>query len=203
MTGEPDLRRVATQGRIAGTCGIASQLIAFTSLLIVVASSPWFSWTEDYVSVLGIRGSTRMLFNWGLILAGVFSLIFAIGLRKRILLSLLGQLGAASLVLGSIAFSGIGIFPRSIDLPHDLASIAFFVFIILALLLVGVAALIASRLGWGLLSLLAGTLILVFWLVPWPWSGGAIPQLLFCLPWSLWTIVLGIGLLVRTSPIDA
>ena len=87
MTGEPNLRRVAMQRRIAGACGITSQLVALTSLLIVVSSSPWFSWTEDYVSVLGIRGSARMLFNWGLILTGLFSLIFAIGLRKRILLS--------------------------------------------------------------------------------------------------------------------
>ena len=87
-----------------------------------------------------------------------------------------------SLILGSVAFSGIGIFPSSVDLPHDLASVAFFVFIILALLLIGVAAITASRVGWGLPSLIAGALILVFWLVPWPWSGGAIPQLLFCLP---------------------
>ncbi|MFC1965967.1 DUF998 domain-containing protein [Chloroflexota bacterium] len=202
MTEEPNLRRVATQGRIAGACGITSQLVVFTSLLVVVSSSPWFSWTKNYVSVLGIRGSATMLFNWGLILAGLFSLIFAIGLRKRILLSRLGQLGAVSLILGSIAFSGIGIFPRSIDLPHDLASVAFFVFIILALLLVGVAAINASRVGLGLLSLTAGALSLVFWLVPWPWSGGAIPQLLLCLPWSLWTIVFGIVLLVRASPID-
>ncbi len=202
MTGEPNLSRVAMQGRIAGTCGITSQLVAFISLLIVVSSSPWFSWTEDYVSFLGIQGSARMLFNWGIILAGLFSLIFAVGLRKRILLSRLGQLGVVSLIFGSIAFSAMGMFPISVDLPHDLASIAFFVFIILALLLVGVAAITASRVGWGLLSLIAGALILVFWLVPWTWSGGAIPQLLFCLPWSLWTVVFGVVLLMRASPID-
>ena len=107
-----------------------------------------------------------------------------------------------SLILGSMATSAIGIFPRNIDLPHDLASIAFFVFVALALLLVGAAAITASQMTWGLLSLTAGVLILVFQLVPWPWSGSAIPQLLSCLPWSVWTVVLGARLLIGSSPID-
>ena len=107
-----------------------------------------------------------------------------------------------SLILGSMAISAMGIFPRTIDLPHNLASIAFFMFITLALLLVGVAVITASQMRWGLPSLTAGVLIIAFQLVPWPWSGGAIPQLLFCLLWSLWTIAFGVGLLVRTSPVD-
>ncbi len=188
--------------RIAGVCGITSQLVVFTALLVVISSSPWFSWTGNDLSVLGVEGSATTLFNWGLVLTGVLSLIFAIGLRQSLLSSRLGQLGMVSLVLGSIAISAVGIFPRTIDLPHDLASVAFFMFIIMALLLVGVAAIAASQMRWGLLSLMAGVLIVAFWLVPWPWSGGAIPQLLFCLPWSLWTIIFGVGLLVRASPID-
>ena len=143
-----------------------------------------------------------MLFNWGLILTGVLSLIFAIGLGHNLLFSRLGQLGMVSLILGSMAISAMGIFPRTIDLPHDLASIAFFVFVALALLLIGAAAVTASQMLWGLLSLTAGVLILVFQLVPWPWSGGAIPQLLSCLPWSLWTIVFGVKLLMGSSPVD-
>ena len=188
--------------RIAGVCGITSQLVALTALLVAISSSPWFSWTENHISVLGVKGSAATLFNSGLILAGVLSLIFAIGLRQSLLSSRLGQLGMVSPILGSIAFSAMGIFPQSVDLPHDSASVAFFIFIILALLFIGAAAIMASQMRWGLLSLTAGILILIFWRVPWPWSGGAIPQLLFCLPWSLWTIVFGVGLLVRARPVD-
>jgi len=188
--------------RIAGACGIASQLVVLTALLVTISGSPWFSWTENHISVLGVEGSATALFNWGLILTGILSLIFAIGLRQSLLSSRLGRLGIASLILGSMAISAVGIFPRTIDLSHDLASVAFFMFIIMAFLLVGVAAIAASQMRWGLLSLMAGVLILAFWLIPWSWSGGAIPQLLFCLPWSLWTIIFGIGLLVRASPID-
>ncbi len=188
--------------RIAGVCGITSQLVGLIALLVVISSSPWFSWTENDISVLGVEGSATTLFNGGLILTGLLSLIFAIGLGRSLLSSRLGQLGVVSLILGSIAISAVGIFPRSIDLPHDVASVAFFMFIILALLFIGVAAITASQMRWGLLSLVAGVLIIAFWLAPWPWSGGAIPQLLFCLPWSLWTIIFGVGLLVRANPVD-
>ncbi|MFC1864900.1 DUF998 domain-containing protein [Chloroflexota bacterium] len=188
--------------RIAGVCGIASQLVALTALLVAASSSSWFIWTESHLSALGVEGSTTKLFNCGLILTGVLSLIFAIGLGKSLLSSRLGQLGMASLILGSVSISAVGIFPRTFDLPHDLASIAFFMFVTLALFLIGVAAIMASQMIWGLLSLMAGVLIIAFPLVPWPWSGGAIQQLLSCLSWSLWTIVFGLGLLVRASPVD-
>ena len=188
--------------RISGTCGIISQLTALAVLLIVISSSPWFSWTENNISVLGVEGSATTLFNSGFILTGVLSLIFAIGLGKTLLSSRLGRLGMSSLILGSMAISATGIFPRSIDLPHDVASAASLVFIALALLLIGIAAVTASQMKWGLLSLTAVVLMIVVKLVPWPWSGGAIPQLLFCLPWSLWTVVFGAVLLVRSSPVD-
>ncbi len=188
--------------RIAGVCGITSQLVVLVVLLVAISSSPSFSWTEDYISVFGVEGSTATLFNSGLILAGVFSLIFAIGLGKSLLSGRLGQLGMASLVLGSMATSAMGIFPQTIDLPHDLASILFFVFTTGALLLIGVAAITASQMRRGLLSITAGVLIITFRLVPWPWSGGAIPQLLFFLPWSLWMIAFGLVLLLRPGPVD-
>ncbi len=188
--------------KIAGACGITSQLIALTMLLVVTYNSPWFSWTEHNISVLGVEGSLTAVFNWGLILTGIFSLIFAIGLRKNLLLSRLGQFGVISLIISSVAIFALGIFPRSIDLPHDVASVVSCLFIIVALLLVGAAAISASQLKWGLLSFIAGILIIAFWQIPWTWSGGAIPQLLFCLPWSLWTIVFSIMLLVSSSPVD-
>ena len=198
----PNSGRVALLTRIAGVCGITSQLVGLMVLLIVIYSSPWFSWTENDVSVLGVEGSGTTLFNSGLILVGVLSLIFATGLWRSFLSSRTGRLGMASLILGSIAISATGVFPRSIDLPHDLSSIAFFVFIALALLLIGSAAITVSRIRWGALSLVAGVLIIIFQLVPWPWSGGAISQSLSCLPWSLWTIAFGVRLLVRPGPLN-
>ncbi len=187
---------------VAGICGIASQLTGLATLLVAISSSPWFGWTEDNISVLGVEGSTAMMFNYGLVLTGVLSLVFAIGLGQSLLSNRPGKFGVVSLILGSLAISAMGVFPRTMDLPHDLASIAFFVFMTLALLLIGVALITRSRMRWGLLSLVAGMLMLVFQVVPWPWSGGATLQLLSCLPWLLWTVISGFGLLLKPSLFD-
>jgi len=188
--------------KISGVCGIASQLVGATVVLVVISGSPWFSWTENDLSILGVEGSAAAVFNWGLILTGLLSLIFAIGLWKSLIRSRAGYFGMASLILGSISISAVGVFPRTINLPHDSASIAFFVLITMALVLVGVAAIVTSQIVWGVLSLAAGALMLVFMLVPWPWSGGAIEQLLSCLPWALWTVAFGIWLLMGTRSVS-
>ena len=108
-------------------------------MLAVLSMSPWFSWTENYLSVLGVEGSATALFNSGLILTGLLSLIFVIGLWKNFLSGQLpGLLGMISLVLGSVAFSAMGIFPRSTGIPHNSASPAFFLFISLAIFLIGI-----------------------------------------------------------------
>ena len=195
----------ATTIRIAGICGIISQVVGFIVLLAVISRSPWFSWTENHLSILGVGGSASTLFNCGLVLVGILSLMFAIGLRKSILLGKrLGQVGAVSLALGSCAIGAMGIFPRTTGISHDCASLALFTFITLSLFLIGVAMMTSSEKWLGLVTLIAGVLMVIFdvlmvtfQLVPWPWSGGAILQALSCLPWSLWSIVFGTRLLIR------
>ena len=193
-------RRTAMVRRITGLCGIISQLIGFTAVLVASSNSPWFSWTENHISVFGVEGSAKTLFNGGPILAGIVSVIFAIGLGRCLLSGRLGQLAMVSLILGSIAVFDMGVFPRTFDFMHGASATVFFVCITLALLLIGVTAIAASQMTWGLLSITAGVLVAVPQLVLGPLSGGAILQLLAYLPWSLWTIAFGIMLLV--SPIS-
>jgi len=150
MIKESNSGKVAGLRSIAGVCGITSQFAGVIVILVTVSSSPWFSWTENYISVLGVEGSATMLFNSGLILIGVLSLVFAVGLGTSLLSGgLLGQSGMVSLILGSSAIAAMGIFPRTTGLPHDLASLAFFVFVALALLLIGAMAITTSQMLWG------------------------------------------------------
>ncbi len=183
--------------RIYGVCGISAQLVALAALLLTLSRSPWFSWTEDDISLLGAEGAATTIFNGGLVLAGLLSLIFVIGLGRSFLSNRLGRLGMTSLVLGAMAISAIGIFPRTIRLAHNLASAAFFVFIPLAIFIIGIRAITAGRMVLGSLSLIAAFATIALLLAPWPWPGGAISQLLAYLPWSLWAVALGVGLLVR------
>ena len=197
--------KVPVSSRIAGVCGIASQLAGLATVLVTVSVSPWYSWTENYVSVLGTEGSVTVLFNSGLILTGVLGLIFAAGLWRNLpsgLLNRPGKAGVACLVLGSASLSAMGIFPRSIEYPHNIASITFLFFIVLGFLLIGLTGITGSSKKWGWLSLGAGLSILVLQPVPWPWSGGAIQQMLFCLPWSLWTVVISARLLAGNRAVS-
>ena len=187
--------------RVSGVCGIASPVVGLTVILVAISNSPWFSWAEDDISILGVEGSTTMLFNWGLILTGLLSLVFVIGLRKNFVSGRMGRLGMNGLLLGSVAISATGILPRSIDVPHDIVSIGAFACGALALLLIGFAAIGSRRMMLGVLCLIGGVLTGTFLLIPWPWSGGAIEQLLACLPWSLWTIAFAVRLLKGTNPV--
>jgi len=187
--------RVNIPPKVAGASGIASQLAIGATLLAAVVRSPWFSWTGCDISVLGVEGPATALIRWGLIAGGLLNVPFALGLSTTLPRDRLFRFGTGFLVLGSLALVGIGAFPRSIDLPHDLSSVLFFVFVTMALIVLGVGAIAVSRLGWGLSCTAAGVLMAVLQLVSWPWEGGAIPQVLATVPWSVWTIVNG-GVLV-------
>ena len=196
-------RRAAVVRKITAVCGIISQLVGLTALFVAaISNSPWFSWTEEHISAFGVEGSAKMLFNSGLILAGIFSLTFAIGLGRCLLSGRLGQLAMVFFILGSIAVFSIGTFPRTWDFAHGTSTAVFFVCITLAPLLIGVVAITASQVTWGLLSITTAVLVAAFLLIPGPLAGGAITQLLAYLPWSLWMIAFGIMLLVRPISLE-
>ena len=195
---ETSYRGLTVLRRFAGVCGIASQVIALVILLVAVYQFPWFSWTEQDLSILGVEGPAATLFNSGLIITGALSLIFALGLAKSLLSGRFpGRLGVVSLFLGSAALSATGIFPETNVISHNFASIAFLIFISIAILFIGIRALAVWSKIWGVLSITAAILIVAFQQAPWPWSGAAIPQLLSCWLWSWWTTAFAIRLLVK------
>ena len=147
---------------------------------------------------LALKGGAAALFNGGLIGGGILSLLFAIGLRWSILWKRFwGRLGVASLVLGSVALCAIGLFPRNLDVPHDSASLAFFWFIPLALFMIGGVTYTESHKILGFLTMVGAGLSIGIQLIPWPWSGGALPQMFSCFPWMLWSTVFAAMLLVQ------
>ena len=186
--------------RIAALCGVISPITGFTLLSLAAFYSPWFRWTGNYLSDLGTRGDdASMLFNSGLIAGGILSTLFAIGLRQSRLLSSspLGRLGALALILGSCAVWAIGVFPLETGAPHAYAARTFFTLIPFSLLLIGAAMMASAEKTLGLFTLIMGVVTVAVALIPWPWDGGAIPQMLSVLPMAAWSVVLGIGLLTR------
>jgi hypothetical membrane protein len=141
-----------------------------------------------------------MLYNGGLILAGLLGIIFAVGLGQCFLSGRLGQLGTGLLILGTTAVFTMGVFPRTWDFIHGASTVTFFVCITLALILIGIAAMITSRTILGVLSVSAGILVAAIQLILGPFDGGAVVQLLSFLSWSLWMLALGIILLLSPLP---
>ena len=188
--------------RISGICGIAFPLVGLSVILAVISRATWFSWTEYDISVLGVEGSATVFFNLGLIFTGLLGVVFLTGLSKNLVSNRIGKLGLLSLLLGSVGISGTGLFPRSGGVPHDIASVGGYVFMVLALVLIGFAAMRNRRMMVGVSCVLGGVITIVILTVPWPWSGGAIEQVLACIPWASWTIMFGVRLLVNARPIE-
>ena len=199
MIESPTSSRAATVRRMTGVCGIISQLVGITALVVVISRAPEFNWTEDHISFFGVEGSTKTIYNSGLIVVGILSLIFAIGLGRCLLSGWLGQSAMVFFILGSAAVFTMGACPRTWDFAHGASTVAFYVCIIAALVLTGAAAITASQVIWGLLSITTAVFVAALLLIPGPLAGGAITQLLAYLPWALWTIALGVVLLVNPS----
>lgn len=197
MNGSNPSGRWALYTRAAGFCGTLSPVLGVTLVAIATHVCPSFSWTENYLSLLGVEQSSRALFNGSLIAGGALNIVFAIGFARSLPRRwLVRPLATVGLVSGACALAAIGIFPRTTGLPHDVASIAFFLLVPLSLIVIGTGQFISSVKGWGAFSFACAVLMIVLQLVPWPWSGGAIAQLLAGGPWFLWLIVFGTRLLL-------
>jgi hypothetical membrane protein len=174
--------------RIAGACGILLPFVIFVTLGISLSLSPWFIWTENALSDLGIQQNTAFLFNNGLILAGILTLIFSLGLIKI----LSNKTGAYFLMVSSVALIGIGLFPETIFTLHFLTSATFFVFLAIGLLIIGLTVKktpFERRIG--LLALLFVVLAVASSFFIFRFEGIALIEALCCFPAFIWCLITG------------
>ena len=119
--------------QLAGICGVLLPIVVFFSTGAALSESPWFSWTQHALSDLGVEGISAFFFNNGIIIAGLLLLVFAYGLSKK----LTNKTGAYALTISSLALVGVGLIPMTIFALHFALSIVFFVFLVLALFIIG------------------------------------------------------------------
>jgi len=189
--------------KISGICGIITPIVAFTCILLAIASYPQFSWTGNALSDLGVvEGITAVLFNFGLIIGGILALVFASGLFVFLRNKMLGGIGASIFLLAALALMAIGIFPENVKPTHYYASVAFFVLFLISILVIGATFLLTVKVKMGLFTFLAAAVAAVVWIIRWttPFvSGVAIPETLFAASASMWSIVLGFKMLKEAS----
>jgi hypothetical membrane protein len=175
--------------RVAGICGILLPVVMFSCLGLSIASSPWFSWTEHALSDLGIQQSTAALFNYGMIIGGILTFIFSLGLIKI----LSKRTGAYLLMVSSFALIGIGVFPETVFYLHFFTSASFFVILTVSFLIIGVT--IKQNFfekSIGFLALLIALIAMISSLFLFQLKGIALSEAFSCFPGFMWCLIVGV-----------
>ncbi len=193
--------------KISGVCGILAPIIAFACTLSAIASHSQFSWLDNALSDLGIvEGATAILFNLGLIISGVLTLIFSLGLFMLLRNKVLGFAGTLILAVGALALALIGIFPESAKPMHYYASVSFFALFPISMLLICAEFLSSSRTKMGLFTFVTAGFAAIVWTVQFtvrPVPGVAIPETLSALAALAWIAVLGFEMFREASHLTA
>ena len=103
--------------------GIIGPLVVIPLTLLDVYLSPWFSWSSNALSDLGVHPYSY-LFNGGLIFEAVSNFIFAIALRK---LDLTSSGTAAALAVAGISLGFVGIFNENHPPFHLIFALIYFI----------------------------------------------------------------------------
>lgn len=186
--------------KISGFSGVIAPIVAFTSILLAIASSPDFNWTENALSDLGVQeGVTSFLFNAGLIVGGIFAILFAVGLFTFARENLLGRIGALVFVLDAAALAAIGVCPENVEPLHLYASVIFFTLFPISMFFLAASFLQMSKMKIGFFIFIAAIVATVVWTFPFG-RGVAIPETLSALSASIWFIVLGCEILKKSAP---
>ena len=187
--------------RIAGFFGIAAPLMGFTMIILAINASPWFSWTGNALSDLGVSGLGSAIFNSGLPMTGAMLMIFSLGLFELTEGCWVGRVGSVLFVAGALLLCGIGAFPETAGRVHYYISVAFFVSLPLSLFVLGAFMVGHGMRGFGVLSFTAGAFAAGVWSLQ--WSSVAIPEALSSLAVGVWSSSLGLWMMrggVRGRP---
>lgn len=173
---------------LAGLCGVAAPLVALSCVFIAISLSPWFSWSANALSDLGV-GEASWVFNFGLMAGGVLTMVHAAGLFLALKGRPMRRVGAAVLFVDAVSMFGIGLFSEAAGIIHFYFSVAFFVLFPISLFLLGAGATVAGHRKFGAFTILIGILAALPW--AFGWSAVAIPELLSALAAAVWSVVQG------------
>ncbi|MCP8304885.1 MAG: DUF998 domain-containing protein [archaeon] len=180
--------------RVSAWFGVIAPIWALASIGTSIALSPWFSWTDNALSDLGVSG-VAPIFNSGLIVGGTLAFLFIVGLARMERANRLGLLGSVVLMVSTLSLIGIGVFSEAFRPIHFYLAVALFVSLIIASIILSIrfALNVATR-RLSIFTLLVGIISFISW-VGWFFirlKGIAIPETISaCMAFSL-LIVLSI-----------
>jgi len=176
--------------KMAGFFGIAAPILGFMMIFLAIRLSPWFSWTGNALSDLGVSGLGAIIFNNGLLMTGSFMMVFFLGFFELSEGSQLGRLGSGIFLMCAILLCAIGFFPETAGAIHQHVSVAFFVSIPIYKFVLGAFMVRNDMRKVGLLSFITGASAVIVWMPA--WSSFAIPEMITALAVGVWSSVIGV-----------
>jgi hypothetical membrane protein len=158
-------------------------------VFLAIGMAPWFSWTGNALSDLGVGGLTAIVFNGGLAMTSSVMMAFSIGLYELTRGSRLGTAGFVLFLAASCWLLGIALFPETAGRVHLYFSVAFFTTLPIALVAYTAYALRKGIRWLSLLSILCGITAASVWALD--WDAVAIPEALSALAVGVWSVVTG------------
>jgi len=174
--------------KIAGLCGVLVPIVVFVCIGLSMTQAPWFKWTHNALSDLGIKSNAAAFFNIGMMLGGILTFVFSLGLIRI----LSNKIGAYILSLSALGLIGIGLFPETIFTLHFISSATFFVLLALSLLLIGLKIKQDPfERNMGMLATLFAMVAISSTIFLIPFEGVAIPEAFACFPAFIWCMIYG------------
>ena len=178
-----------------GYFGIITPIFGFVVIFLAISTAPWFSWTGNALSDLGVEGLTAVIFNDGLGMTACLLALFSVGVYEMTKADFWGKASFALLFTASVFLILIGVFPETAGRIHYYVSVGFFVTLPLAVWAFAAHAWRRAMRGYAYLSIACGVVAAVIWLPS--WDGVAIPEAVSALSMGIWSMALGYWMIRR------
>ncbi|WP_224447045.1 DUF998 domain-containing protein [Haloprofundus salilacus] len=174
---------------LARRLGRVAPVVTLGSILAATVVAPWFSWSRDALSELGVDPATALLFNGGLILGALLALPYAVPLWTAAT-TRAAHLVAVFFALTGVAMGLVGVFPMDTS-PHGAVAVSFYLLLTATLAVDGA---VRRRTATGRLSLVFAVVHLLSW-AAWadgwfPGSGLALPEFVGAVILAVWVLAL-------------
>lgn len=189
------------QPNSAAFCGIVGPFYALMSIMIAILlssggsspSSNWFTWTGNALSDLGhpvLHPTSALVFDSGLVLGGIVTIFFAVGLAMSVRKNIIALAGTGVLFIATVALICVGLFNETFSPWHFLFSVTLFATMALSLLILGAAMAINKPTRWfGIATLLLGVAAASPWLLL-SWAHPAIPETISAVTVYVWVLMM-------------
>ncbi len=179
-----------------GMVGLLAGTVPMASIFIAISVSPWFSFTNSFLSDLGGNVISAVVFNMGLMFGGILGTLFAWGLYTNKIYR--NKIGLKSFMLATVSLFLVGAFPLTTGWWHTAPSVMFFLCSTVSMILIGWTERRRKRFPWfifilGIISLAAAPL----YVVPRPIGFNAITELVTSLAMAAFVLMTSLKLLTE------